>query len=550
MAARAAAVESADSTDATLLLLRELRRTRSRKQLANLAFWLYLAAFAIFSYGGWLATAVVRALRRPPPPVASTPMLLRAAPAGLCALAVLVLVILLWDACWRGPVVIPQPTADWLLDTPIRRGRLLRPRYRASVLKLMLAGAVAGLVPVALLLAAGLGGSGLGDSLRLAGVAMLSTALLAGLGAGAAAWAEAHAYARLRLATPVGLLVVTALAGLTALTAVSRLPSAISTVLLWSGPWGWAAQGPVALAGGSARLWPAATLLLGLAAAAVITAGDRAAADVPAAVLRTRARTLGHMSAAMFNLDARRVTTAYRGAIGAYGQARFSIRPPLAWQLVLPWRDLTALVRAPSRLAWSAMLGLASAGLGAIAVSEPHAALLPLAGALALGYLAAAGLCEGARLDGDDPRRSAQLPFRFDTLARWHGIVPCLALAVLAGTPALVLAIIAGHARLVPLIVVTIAVLVGGALVNSFRGELEGEMFDGFDTPLGNSSGITIALWYITGPLLAIGPMLILWSAAIGSARASRTIVPVVLGTALAAWLFHVAAGRARRLKG
>jgi hypothetical protein len=48
-------------------------------------------------------------------------------------------------------------------------------------------------------------------------------------------------------------------------------------------------------------------------------------------------------------------------------------------------------------------------------------------------------------------------------------------------------------------------VLVGGALVNSFRGELEGEMFDRFDTPL---------------------------------------------GTTLAAWLFHLAAGRARRLKG
>jgi hypothetical protein len=272
MAVQTAAVEPADTTDATIGLLRELRRTGSRKQLANLAFWLYLAAFAIFSYGGWLVAAVIRALRRPPPPVAITPMLLRAAPGGLCALAVLVLVILLWDAGWRGPVVIAQPTADWLLDTPIRRGRLLRPRYRASVLKFMLAGAAAGLVPAALLLAAGLGGKGLGDSLRLAGVSMLSTALLAGLGAGAAAWAEAHAYTRLRLATPAGLVVVTALAGLTALTAAFGLPSAISAVLLWSGPWGWAAQGPVALAGGSARLWPVATLLLGLAAAVVIAA--------------------------------------------------------------------------------------------------------------------------------------------------------------------------------------------------------------------------------------------------------------------------------------
>jgi hypothetical protein len=286
-----------------------------------------------------------------------------------------------------------------------------------------------------------------------------------------------------------------------------------------------------------------------LAAAAALTLGDRAAADVPAAVLRARARTLGHLSAAVFNLDARRVTTAYRGAIGAYARARLRIRPPLTWQLVLPWRDLTALVRAPSRLAWSAVLALASVGLGALAVRAPHAALLPLIGALTLGYLAAAGLCEGARLDGDDPRRSAQLPFRYETLVWWHAIVPCLALGLLAGCPAAALAIITGDAWLLPLIAATIAVLVGGALVNSFRGELEGEMFDGFDTPLGNSSGITIALWYVTGPLLAVGPMIILWSAALNSAAVSRAIAEAVLSTALAAWLLHIAERRARRLK-
>jgi Family of unknown function (DUF6297) len=549
MTAEAPVIERADSTDETIRLLRELRRTHARKQAANLAFWLYLAAFAIFSYGGWLVAAVVRALRRPPPPIADTPMLLRAAPAGLAALALLVLVVLLWDAGWRGPVVIAQPTADWLLDTPIRRDRLLRPRYRASVLKFILAGAATGLVPAALLLAAGLGGSGLGDSLRLAGVAMLNTGLLAGLGAGAAAWAEAHSYSRLRLMTPVGLLAATALAGLAALTAAFGLPAAIATVLLWSGPWGWAAQAPVALAGGSATLWPAATLLLGLAAAAAIMLGDRAAADVPAAVLRARAHTLGHMSAAVFNLDARRVTTAYRSATGAYGRARLRIRPPLSRQLVIVWRDLTALLRAPSRLAWSAMLALASVGLGALAVRAPHADLLPLAGALILGYLAAAGLCEGARLDGDDPRRSAQLPFRYDTLAQCHAIVPCLALAVVAGGPAAVLTLITGHARLLLLVAVTIVVLVGGALVNSFRGQLEGEMFEGFDTPLGNSSGVTITLWYVTGPLLAVGPMIILWYAAINAGPTSLAIGQAVLSAALAAWLLRITAGRARRLK-
>jgi hypothetical protein len=74
-------------------------------------------------------------------------------------------------------------------------------------------------------------------------------------------------------------------------------------------------------------------------------------------------------------------------------------------------------------------------------------------------------------------------------------------------------------------------------------------MFEGFDTPLGNSSGITIALWYVTGPLLAVGPMIILWFAALKSGPAGKTITETVLAAALAAWLLHITAGRARRLK-
>jgi hypothetical protein len=550
MAADVAEIRPPDSTNETLELLRELRRPRARKQAANLAYAVYLAGLVTFSYGGWLIAAIVRALRHPPPPIAATPKLLSAAPAALCALALLALLAVLWDAGWRGPVTVPQPTADWLLSTPVRRDRLLRPRYRVSVLRSTAAGAVAGLVPAAILLAAGLGGRGLSYSLRLVGVAMLSTALFVALSTGVAALVEAHpGWRGLRAVTPAGALVAAALAALAAVTAAVRLPATIGTVALWSGPWGWAAQGPVALAGGGARLWPIGTILLGVAAAVAVLAGDRAAAAVPAAALRARARTMGQMSAAVLNLDTRRVTTAYRGSVGTYRRARFRIAMPSSRQLVVPWRDLTALVRAPSRLAWSALLALAAVGLGAIAVRAPHAGLLSLAGALTFGYLAAAGLCEGARLDGDDPRRSAQLPFRYDTLVWWHAVVPCLALAVLAGGPATALAIITGHTRLLALVAVTIAVLVGGALVNSFRGQLEGEMFAGFDTPLGNSAGITITLWYITGPLLAIAPMIVLYNSAIGSTQVARTVQAVVLSAALAAWLGIIAARRARRLK-
>jgi uncharacterized protein DUF6297 len=544
------AIAVPDSTEETLGLLRELRRGRTRKQAANIVYWLYLIGLLILIYGGWLIAEIVRALRHPPAPMADTPALLRAAPAGLCALALLVLVSVLWDARWRGPIMVSQPTADWLLDTPVRRSRLLLPRYRRAALTSMLAGAGLGLLPAVLLLAAGLGGTGTGQSLRLVGAVLLSTALLTALGTGIAGLAEAYPGSRgLRPAAAAIAVAAAAVAGLAVLTVVVRLPSVIGTVLLWSGPWGWAAQCPVALAGGSARLWPVATILLGLTAAAAVAAGHRAAPAVPAAALRARAQTMGHMSAAVLSLDTRRVTTAYRGATATYGRAGFGIRVPLRRQLVLPWRDLTALVRAPARLAWSALLAIAAAGLAALAVRAPHAALLSLAGALTLGYLAAAGLAEGARLDGDDPRRSAQLPFRYDKLVWWHAIVPCLVLAVFAGGPAVALAALTGHVRLIPLVVVAIPVLVGGALVNSFRGQLEGEMFQGFDTPLGNSSGITITLWYVTGPLLAIAPMILLCYQAVTSSKSGRATEAVILALALAAWLMSIAVRRARRLR-
>jgi uncharacterized protein DUF6297 len=586
------AVELPDTTDATFALLRELRTRHLRARAANLAFWLYFIGLLVFSYGGWLVADIVHSLRRPPPPLASTPELLRAAPASLCVLGLILLVALLWDARWRGPVTVSRPTAEWLLSTPVSRSRLLRPRYRASVAKAVAAGVAAGFVPVALLLAAGLGGADLGHSLRLAAVTLTSTALLAGLGTGVAAAVEAGVLRRTRpgpsglgrgrfgrgrfelgrfgpsglglgrfglgrfglgrrvLAAPVWTaLAVLALVGLAAAGAAVRLPAVVATIILWSGPWGWSAQGPLALAGGSAPLWPVALGLLAVAAAGAIVAGDRAAAAVPAAALRARARTLGDMSAAVYNLDARRVAVAYRGATVTSGRARFALRPPHRRWLVLPWRDLTALIRAPSRLAWSVLLSLAAVGLGALAAHTPSAGLLPLTAALGVGYLAASGLCEGARLDGDDARRSGQLPFPYRELVWWHAIVPCLVLAVLAGGPAAALAVAAGHERLLFPLAATIAVLVGGALVNGYRGQLEGEMFNGFDTALGNSSGVSITLWYVTGPMLAIAPMIVLWHIALDSKKPGGIVAATLLAVALAAWLGSIAANRATRLK-
>ncbi len=556
MSTTAAAVEIPDSTDATVSLLRELRRGHAGRRAASVAYWLYVAGLITLIYGGWLVAAIDRTLRHPRPPLAVTPALMRAAPAALCALAFLALAALLWDARWRGPVTISQATADWLLDTPVRRERLLRPRYRASALVRLPLAALAGLIPAVLLLSAGTGG-GAGHSLRLAGLAMLSTALVASTGTGLAALAEGRpAWRYSRAASAAGPAAVAAglaavAAGLlAALAAAGVLSSWVGTALLWSGPWGWAAQGPAALSGGHAPHWPVALALAAAAAVVAIVAGDRAAAGIPAAVLKARARMIGNMSAAVANLDVRRVGTAYRAGTSGYGRVRFRLPLPARPELVLPWRDVTALLRAPSRLVWAILLSFAAVGLGALAVHAPHSALLPLAGALSLGYLAAANLCEGARLDADDTRRSGQLPFRYDSLAWWHAIVPCLTLAVIGGIPAAVLAAVAGRAPLVAVVAVAIVVLVGGALVNSYRGPLEAEALTyGYETPVGNTGGIVVVLWYATGPLLAIAPLLVLANRAISAAGHAAIPVVVVLSAALAAWLGSIASRRARKLR-
>ena len=545
-------IEAPDSTDAAFALLREVRgtRARARARASGLMFWLYIAGLAILSYGGWLVADIADALRHPPPPLSVTPDLARGAPAALCALAVLLLAALLWDARWRGPVTVARPTADWLLDTPVRRDRLLRPRYRASALTALAGGAVAGLVPVAGLLAAGLGGHSTGHELRLAAVTMTGTALLALCGTGLAARAEAGQSQRsLRAAGLALVLAAAALAGLAVASAALRLPHAISTVLLWSGPWGWATQGPVALSSGGAGSWPIAIALLALTAIAALVAGDRAAARVPAAALRARARTMGDMSAAMMNLDTRRITTAYRDVRASAAAYRIWLRPPRSRDLVLIWRDLVALIRVPYRVAWSALLAFGAVGLGALAARSPRDGLLPLALALIAGYLAAAGLCEGARLDADDPRRSGSLPFSYRSLPLRHAVVPAAVLLLFAAIPAVPIAVLTGHAALIVVLLPAVAVLVAGALINAFRGQLEAEMFEGFDTLLGHSSGITITLWYSTGPLLAIVPLLVICRLALISQTPARIAVALVLSTALTTWLVSIATRRAERLR-
>ncbi len=549
MTATRDAIAVPDSTEPTIALLRQLRRGRGKKQASSAAFWAYLVAVFVFFWGGSLVADAFRALRHPPLPTAQTPHVLHAAPPALTALALLVLLALLRDALWRGPVTLPRATADWLLGTPVDRGALLRPRFVLAAALAVLAGAAVGIVPAAGLVALGLGGRGAGDVLRLTGTAMLSMALLFAVGTGAGGVIERYqASGRwLRRATPAALAAAAAYGGLAAWAALARPPGALSVIAVWSGPWGWAAQGVIGVAGGAAPLWPLATALLGALAVAGLAAAYHAAAGVCGAALRSRAATLGAMSAAVLSMDTRSVATAYSDAARSR-RARFRLPPPHRRELVLLWRDLLAIARAPSALAGAVALALLAVGLVALAGHGGQASLVPVACALALAYLAAAWLCEGARLDADDPRRSVHLPFRFRSLAWWHAAVPCLILLLVAGVPVIVLSVAAGDPWLLALLAVTIPVLVAGALVNVFRGQFPPDIFSGVDTPIGNTAAVKIVFWYAWGPVLAVAPMTALLSSAVGSSDPGALARAVVVGAGLAAGLGAYAARRAARL--
>ncbi len=548
-----------DSTGATFALLRELRRGRGRKQAASAAYWAYLIAIIVVSYGGSLILTAYRALRHPPPATAAAPSLMNGAPAALTALALLVFLVLLRDALWRGPVTVPQATADWLLGTPVSRRRLLRPRFRWAAAGALLVGAVAGIVPAATLVALGLGGPSGSFVLRLAGSAMVSMGLLFALATGLGALIERYPAAGrwVRTATPVALGAAVLLGGLAAWAGFGHLPSAVASVTVWSGPWGWAAQPVIAAAGhavpaGLAAIpdpwWPVALALLAGTALAALACADRVVAGVPAAALRARARTLGAMSAAALSMNTRGVVTAYTGA-GGVRRARFRLPAPRRRELVLLWRDLLALLRSPARLVSAVLLALLAAALAAVAAHGRPVSLVLVGCALSLGYLAAAWLCEGARLDADDPRRSAQLPFRYESLAWWHAAVPCLLLLAAVGVPAAVAGLVSGDLRPLVLLVVTIPVLVGGALVNVFRGSFSPALFVGADTPVGNTALLSIVFWYAWGPVLAVLPMTVLVSSAFGSPGSGPLVRTLVIGAGLAVGLGAYAARRAGRLR-
>ncbi|MFF1788109.1 DUF6297 family protein [Kitasatospora sp. NPDC058243] len=528
---------SGDCTADTLLFLREARSgTRQEKRRSA-----WFIAYTVLLVGGcWGVPALLqwtsstRAADRPPVQIGEQ------ASATLLALipAVLVLALLLTarGAMWRGPVLLDRATTGFLLPSAVDRRALLAPGLRSSVALASVvsgvAGAVAGfllqgLAPQSWILLT-LAGSWTGVSVAL------TTSAVGVLVERHDQWMSR--YGRRVFAAGWLLAAVAAVGVWTAWT--QGRTGWLQGLLLWSGPWGWASQpllwalGLVGAAGAVGTVLSVGTPVLALALA------WRELPAIPQAALRLRATVAAQISTSVLMLDLRQARSGVPRLKERRSTPRLRLPMPRHRLLLVPWRDLTCLLRNPRRLGWAVVWSGIAVGLTAAAPSFTSTAQqIVVVLSLVAEYLAAAQLTEPARLESDDPRRSTNLPWTFKSLALQHSAVPGGLLLALTGAGALACAL-AGRetAGLLPLLA-SVPALTAAALVSSYRGVVPVHLTIGVNTPMGNTGPGQVALWYLRGPL-AVGTLLfpLARSAAQGHPYAATQLAWTLAVTAAALW--------------
>ncbi|MFJ2745189.1 DUF6297 family protein [Streptomyces sp. NPDC087440] len=468
-----------------LAFLREARASSRQERRKNSAYVVYLVAlFAVF-WAAPLLAAAARTGSRGDWHGETARQVTATLPWSAPTLLALVLLLTARNAAWRGPVRVDLPTLHWLLPLPIARGPLLLPRLRAAVLRSALVGPVVGAVLGYVLYVAGAGGP---VPLAVAGAWAGLVTGLTGVGAGVLVerWGYGRSFWVCCLAVAVG---------------VGVLP-------LWSGPWGWAVQPLLAAAGHGepGEAWAAGAGLSAVCAAGALVVAWRSAPLIPVAELRSRATLASQVTASLFALDLRQTRAAVRGP--RRGRARVRLPMPRRRWLLVPWRDATGLLRAPGRLVWGALWAAVAVWLCGLVQDAGRGQVALSALVLGAGYLAAAQLVEPARLESDDHRRAAGLPYTFGALALWHAVVPGALLLLGTGAGALALGT-PGHFALLG----SVPVLVGGALVSAYRGAMPVEVLIGGETPMGNTGPLQAVLWYgrgVVGAVALAAPCLLL----------------------------------------
>ncbi|MFB9369661.1 hypothetical protein [Kitasatospora albolonga] len=537
-----------DWTDETLALLRALRAPHRRNRAKSVAFALYCVLLGLVVWGGVPSLGLFLQASMGADYTGHGGDLLAAMPAGITAVGLTTFLLLLRDGLWRGPVVPPRAATDWLLAHPVRPRPVLRPWFWLSCAVAAFPGLVA---------AAG-GMVALGLTVRTGLPAALGWCLLGGLGVPLLATCAALVVERsdrtahwVRRLTPYLTLLILGLAAQTVLAVAGHPVGWLERAELWSGPWGWAAVAalaptPAAVPGG----WIAAALLL-VSTAAALVAADRAAATVPLARLRERARTAAGVLAALRTVELRSARLAVNSANGSLRQRRLRLPAPRrAWQVV-PWRDTLALLRSPARLGRAVVLAVPAPLCAALAHgTRGGVSWLATAVALVFGYLAVAQLLEPARIETDDVRRASWSPYPFAGLMLRHAVVPVVAglLLGLACAGAL-LALGGGGPGAGPtvwLVPAAVPALVAAGLVNACRGPVRRDLMYSPARGAGGGTGpLVFAAWYAAGPAVGIAGLTPLYSVALRAGSVPAVVKASAMAVVLAVLLFAWARTRA-----
>ncbi|OON80880.1 DUF6297 family protein [Streptomyces tsukubensis] len=543
-------------TDDTFAHLRRIRADHRSQERGDKAFILYVITLFVGGYGGLFALHLVERAADNPGGPAIGPWTAALAPM-LMGGASLALLVMGRSARWAGPVLLDAPTVSWLLPHPVRWERLLRPKFRAVLIKGGASGAVVGaflgLTPFL---------AGAGESLPGLGAGVAAGAVFGVLTVAAAVLIETRPAMRQgRWSLP--------LAALTLMFAVQALlawrgigSSWWRTVDLWSGPWGWCVRVLTDGAAGDLGIaWGLALVLLLAVTVAVAVRAHHELRLLSGESLRTRSRTVQGVTGAVNTVDLRAARLATRSAVRRGGRASWYLRrgplaallssPPRRAVLLVPWRDAVGLASAPSQLAWTVVWW--ACGLTAATIMATTDATVATAASLIVtlvaGYLAAGSLTEPARTDSDDLRRSRLLPYTYQNLMLLHSLLPIVLLAALGGLGVGALAL--WGLPLAPGVVMLMAVpaWVTAALVSANRGSMPQSLFVGEDTMWGNTSPLKVVLWHSRAPL-ALGAVLAfaVFQIGRGPATAQGWSIPSVLCVAAAGIGFWWVEGRAGRL--
>ncbi|WP_016909373.1 DUF6297 family protein [Streptomyces xiaopingdaonensis] len=516
--------------DETAPVLAWLRTLRGRRRARTSAYVAYVVVLLLAGWYGLYAAGL--ALRLQDDSLAQhAPLIGELLPSGLTAVGLAAFLLALADGVWRGPVALPRPDTDWLLALPIRRRPVLLRWLGLAAAGWALAGALTGLAVALLVASAGLGTP---NVLTAAGSATGACTGLLAAAVSVAVQRSPRAPEQLHRLGPL-LVLPCALVCLqfTAAYAGRRLPL-LEQVESWSGPWGWAGQPLLAAAGVGGPGWPvAAALLVALTGLGVVYA-VKAVGNIPAARLRSAARTGAGLAAAFLAADVR----ALRSTLPAPPRASPRVRAraarfrPRRRALLVLWRDVVALVAAPRRLAAAGVLTvLAAAVLFSGAPAASFAAAL-------LGYAAAGALLEPARLDADDVRRYAWSRRPFARTALHHGAVPAATLLVL-GTVCALPATLHGDEGALLAVAGAVPALTAAALAGAYRGPVPVRLlFAG--AALADWGPFLAAIWQALPPLACATGLVL-----VGHAGPSH--LPAIVRLALAALLACAFAYWARR---